>query len=315
LTSAHSHGFVAGKLRLALALTVVILIVELLAGVLSQSLAVLSDAGHVFTDLAALGLAWYATIQAQRPADAAKTFGYHRTEILAALANAATLLVIVLVIAYEAVLRFQHPQHVQPLLMSAAALVGIAVNLYIGYSLRGQHGSNLNLRAATLHVFGDVGAGVGVIAGAIVIALTGWYGADPLISLFIAALIARGAWDILRETVDILMESTPRGLEVEEMVREMTRVPGVVDVHDLHVWAISAGMRVLSAHIQMDDQRLSECEAHVENLNQMLRRNYSIDHSTLQIESACCAMDLYCDLSNTADHRHSAGSGLEAYPR
>jgi cobalt-zinc-cadmium efflux system protein len=297
MTLAHAGQTATGKLRLALYLTVFILAVELVAGFLAHSLAVLSDAGHVFTDLAALGLAWYAAIQAERPADASKTFGYHRTEILAALVNAATLLIIVGVISFEAVLRFQHTQHVQPGLMSAAALVGIAVNLYIAYSLGHQHDSSLNLRAALLHVFGDVAAGAGVLVAAVLIALTGWYVADPLISLLIAALIARGAWDILRETVDILMESTPRGLEIDEMVREMTRAPGVVHVHDLHVWTISGGKRVLSAHVHLDDQRLSDCEAHVRALNEMLRRNYGIDHSTLQIEATCCNTDLYCNLS------------------
>jgi cobalt-zinc-cadmium efflux system protein len=305
MSAGHSHAATGAKLRMALGLTAIILAVEIAAGIASHSLALLSDAGHVFTDLAALGLAWYATVQARRPADESKTFGYHRTGILAAMVNAATLLVIVLVIVFEAIQRFQHPQDVTPALMFAAAVVGIVINLYIGFSLHGEGGDNLNLRAAVLHVFGDVGAGVGVILGGIVILLTGWYAADAVVSLLIAALIARGAWDILRETIDILMEATPRDLDVARMVRDMTDELGVRDVHDLHVWSISGGMRVLSAHVQMDDGPLSECESHLEAVNHMLRDRYDIHHTTLQIESGCCTPHLYCDMSQADGHEHA----------
>ncbi len=168
----------------------------------SNSLALLSDAGHVLTDVVALGLAWFATAQAERPPNASRTFGYHRIGILAALTNAVTLILIVGAIAYEAVGRFQHPAPVDPLVMFGSALVGVVVNLYIGFGLRAASDDNLNVRAAMLHVFGHVGASVGVIVAGLVILLTGWYLADPLISVAIAVLIAKGAWDILRETVD-----------------------------------------------------------------------------------------------------------------
>jgi cobalt-zinc-cadmium efflux system protein len=293
------------RLRTAFFLTVVILAVELTAGLLSHSLALLSDAGHVFTDIVALGLAWFATVQAGRPADAAKTYGYHRTGILAALANSVTLIVIVLAIVYEAYQRFQHPQAVTPGLMFVAAAVGIAVNLYIGVGLRREGAENVNVRAATLHVFGDVGASLGVIIGGIVIMLTGWYGADPLISIFIALLIARGAWDILRETIDILMEATPRGLNVAQMVRDMIRQPEVADVHDLHVWTIAGGMTALSAHIQVADRPLSECDPLLTRLNTLLQEKYHIGHSTLQLECAGCeSNDLYCGRRSNGDSEH-----------
>jgi len=223
----HSHNLTGNKLRTAFALTAVILIVELVGGIASHSLALLSDAGHVLTDIFALGLAWFATVQADRPADAQKTYGYHRTGILAALANAVTLILIVGAIGYEAVQRFQHPEKVTPWLMFVAAAVGIIVNLYIGFGFRKEDGENLNVRAAMLHVFGDVGASIGVIVGGVIILLSAWYPADPLISLFIAALIAWGAWQILRETVDILMEAAPKGLNVAQMVRDMIREPEV----------------------------------------------------------------------------------------
>lgn len=300
----HAHTIVGKKepdpterLRTAFLLTALILVVELTGGVLSHSLALLSDAGHVLTDIFALGLAWFATVQADRPADASKTYGYHRTGILTALVNAAILIVIVGAIAYEAAQRFQHSQTVTPWLMLVAAAVGIVVNLYIGLGLRQEGGENLNIRAATLHVFGDVAASIAVIIGALVIALTHWYPADPLISLAIAALIAWGAWRILRETVDILMESAPRGLNLAQMVRDMVKEPGVQDVHDLHVWSVAGGMHALSAHVQVDDRPVSECDQILGTLNRLLQQKYNIDHTTIQFECAGCASDhLYCRL-------------------
>ena len=244
----HAHDMTGNKLRTAFLLTAVILVVELAGGILSHSLALLSDAGHVLTDIFALGLAWFAAVQAERPADATNTYGYHRTGILAALLNAVTLILIVLAIAYEAVQRFQHPEKVTPWLMFVSALVGIAVNLYIGFGFKGEGSENLNVRAAMLHVFGDVGASVGVIIGGLAILLTGWYPADPLISLGIAGLIAWGAWRILRDTIDILMESTPKGLNVAQLVRDVIKEPEVTDVHDLHLWTIAGGMNAMSAH-------------------------------------------------------------------
>ncbi|MGI8913357.1 MAG: cation diffusion facilitator family transporter [Chloroflexota bacterium] len=318
----HSYGMTGTKLRTAFLLTVIILLVEASAGFLSHSLALLSDAGHVLTDIFALGLAWFATAQAERPADARNTYGYHRTGILAALVNAVTLIVIVLVIAYEAVQRFQHPEAVTPWLMFVSASVGIAINLYIGIGLRKESSANLNVRAAMLHVFGDVGASAGVILAGIVILLTGWYPADPMLSLAIAALIAWGAWGILRETVDILMEATPKDLNVAQLVRDLVRVPEVEDVHDLHVWSIAGGMRVLSAHVQVrEDCHLSACDALQGRLNGLLQRNYQIDHTTLQFECAACDPNpLYCALNGAGegghghqDHGHTRGDHTDHF--
>ena len=306
----HAHDMTGSKLRTAFLLTAVILAVELAGGILSHSLALLSDAGHVLTDIFALGLAWFATVQAERPADASKTYGYHRTGILAALANAVTLLLIVIAIGYEAVQRFQHPEKVTPWLMFVSAAVGILVNLYIGFGLRKESGVNLTVKAAMLHVFGDVGASVGVIVGGAIILLTAWYPADPLISLLIAALIAWGAWSILRETIDILMEGTPKDLNVAQMVRDILREPGIQDVHDLHVWALAGGMSCLTAHVQVDDGLVSERDTVVAGLNRMLLANYHIEHSTIQLECAGCATShLYCDMgtNGTTQHDHPHG--------
>lgn len=303
---AHSHAMTDRKLGIAFGLTTIILVIEFGAGLLSNSLALLSDAGHVLTDLVALGLAWYATRQAARPADAQRTYGYHRIGILAALVNAITLILIVVWIGFEAISRLQHPEPVTPTLMFAAAMVGILANLYIGFGLRAESSENLNVRAAMLHVFGDVGASVGVIIGGLVIVFTGWQLADPLISLGIAVLIAKGAWDILRETVDVLMEATPRGVQVEALVRDLLRMPGVADVHDLHVWSLAGGMPILSAHIQVADNRpLDSCDLLRGEVLEVLAERYAIRHSTLQIERTCEVRELYCRLEDTEDQAHS----------
>ena len=319
---AQTHGMTQTRLRTAFLLTIVILLVELLGGLLSHSLALLSDAGHMLTDVVALGLAWFAAAQAERPADARKTFGYHRTGILAAQVNAVTLIVIVVVIAYEAVRRLQHPETITPWVMLVAAAVGAAINLSIGFGLQREGSENLNVRAAMLHVFGDVGASVAVIVGGVIILLTGWYPADPLISLCIAALIAWGAWRILRETADVLMEATPRSLNVAQLVRDIVKVPGVSDVHDLHIWSIAGGMHALSAHVQVVDRPLSACDALLDHLNQVLQDRYHIAHTTIQFECAGCSPnDLYCawppgaqPASHAHNHHHGherMGDGLE----
>lgn len=315
----HTHSPSGNKLRTAFALTALILVVELVGGLLSHSLALLSDAGHVLTDIIALGLAWFATVQATRPANAQKTFGYHRTGILAALANAITLILIVGAIAYEAIQRFQHPETVTPWLMFVSAAVGIGVNLYIGLGLQKEGSENLNVRAAMLHVFGDVGASVAVIVSGVIILLTGWYPADPLLSLVIAVLIARGAWKLLHETVDILMEATPKDLNMAQLVRDVIRVPGVVDVHDLHVWSIAGGMSALSAHVQVQDRPLSACDPLLAQLRKLLQERYQIAHTTIQFECADPGPDdLYCELipPEEADqghqhHQEQAADGLD----
>jgi cobalt-zinc-cadmium efflux system protein len=287
------------KLRIAVGLTTIILVVEVAGGWIANSLALLSDAGHVLTDLVALALAWFAMAQAERPANARRTFGYHRIGILTALVNAATLLVLVVVIGYEAVSRLQTPEPVTPGPLFLAAAVGIGLNLYIAFGLRGESSHNLNVRAAMLHVVGDVAASVGVIIAAVVILFTGWTWVDPLISLGIALLIARGAWDVLRETVDILMEATPRELDLPRLVDDMRGVTGVQDVHDLHVWSIAGGMPVLSAHVVVNgDPLLSACDTLMANLNHVLAEHYSITHSTLQLEYADCGPGgLYCNIT------------------
>jgi cobalt-zinc-cadmium efflux system protein len=272
------------RLRLALGLTVAVLAVELAGGLLSHSLALLSDAGHVLTDVFALGLAWFAVEQAKRPADRRRTYGYHRVGILAAFVNAITLIVIVLAIAFEAVRRLMSPPGVEGGLVIATALVGIAINAFVLLTLRG-HGANLNLRAAMLHVTGDVAASVGVVIAGAVILLTGWLYIDPLLSLAIAGLIAYGAWGIVRETVNLLMEGTPRDVDLAAISREITDVELVTGLHDLHVWALSSDELALSCHIVIDDTSLGNAEHVVRGLESRLCDHFAIGHTTIQVES------------------------------
>jgi cobalt-zinc-cadmium efflux system protein len=303
----HSHGGTGSRLRTAFFLTLLILLVEVAGGLASHSLALLSDAGHVLTDILALGLAWFAAVRAVRPPDAHNTYGYYRTGILAALANAVTLIAVVAAIAFEAIQRLRHPESVTPWIMVLAACVGIGVNLYIALGLRSEGSENLNVRAALLHALGDIGASVGVIVGALVIMFTGWQYADPLISLAIAALVAKNAWDLLVRAVDILMEATPRDLNVAQLVRDVITLPDITAVHDLHIWSIAGGHNVLSAHVQVsEDCSLSRCDCILDEIHCLVCERYHISHTTIQLEHAGCAdRELYCCKLQGAPHQHS----------
>jgi cobalt-zinc-cadmium efflux system protein len=271
-------------LRWALVLTCLVLAVELAGGLLSHSLALLSDAGHVLTDVFALGLAWFAVAQANRPADKRRSYGYHRVSILAALVNSIVLIGIVIAIGYEALRRLANPEPVQGGIVIVAALVGIAINAYVAFGLRGD-GHNLNMRAALLHVTGDIGASIGVVLAGAVILLTGWLYIDPLLSIAIAVLIAYGAWRIVRETVNLLMEGTPSDIDLAAVTSEITGTKLISGMHDLHVWALSSDDMALSVHVVVDDCPLGEAEHVVRDLEQRLCDRFSIGHTTIQVES------------------------------
>ncbi len=271
-------------LKKALALTCVILVVELAGGLVSHSLALLSDAGHVLTDVFALGLAWFAVTQSKRPADRRRSYGYQRVSILAALVNSVTLIVIVLAIAFEAVRRLTHPEPVQGVIVIASALAAIAVNAYVVFGLRGR-GKTLNLRAALLHVTGDIGASIGVVVAGVVILLTGWLYIDPLLSLGIAVLIAYGAWRIVRETVNLLLEGTPTDINLGDVTGEITKTERVISAHDLHVWALSSEEMALSVHVVLEDCPLGDAEHVVRDLEGRLCGRFAIGHTTIQVES------------------------------
>lgn len=305
----HVHGGERG-LRLALALTAVILLVEATGGVLSHSLALLADAGHVVTDLGALGLALFAARQAHRPADHTRTFGYHRTGILVALFNACALIAIAVLIVYEAYGRLLHPGPINPWPMTVAAAIGLSINLFVATRLHGHSHGDLNVRGAWLHVVGDAGASAGVIVAALAIALTHWTPLDPLLSAAIAVLIAAGAWRLMSDALAILMESTPRGLDVPAMVREMSAVPGVLDVHDVHVWSIGPNQTMLSCHVHLGEQSLTQGLQVVDRLNTLLGERFGIAHCTIQPEVVgCTGAKLHCALPcGCEDHPHRATS-------
>jgi cobalt-zinc-cadmium efflux system protein len=272
------------KLRLALGLTVGVLVIELAGGLVAHSLALLSDAGHVLIDVFALGLAWFAVEQARRPADQRRSYGYQRVGILAALFNSVALIVIVLAIGIEAVRRLMAPPAVQGGTVIAVALVAIAINAFVLLTLRA-HARDLNLRAAFLHVSGDVAASAGVVVAGVVILLTGWLYADPIISLAIGALIAYGAWGIVRETIHLLMEGTPTEIDLGAVTALINKTPHVAGVHDLHVWALASDQVALSTHVVVDDISLGDAEHVVRDLEHRLCDGFNIGHTTIQVES------------------------------
>jgi cobalt-zinc-cadmium efflux system protein len=296
----HLEAVVSGRLRQAFFLTLLILVVELAGGVLSHSLALLSDAGHVTTDIVALGLAWVAVKQTERPADDARSYGYHRAGILAAMANGATLIVLVFVIGWEAAQRFAHPEPVQGAIVIVSALVGVGVNSYVALSFREQ-GSNLNIRAAVLHAVGDLLASIGVIVAGIVIIFSGWLFVDPLVSVFIAALIGWNAFKIVGETINILLEGTPRGMELSAIRQAIKGVKGVTSLHDLHVWSISSENLALSAHIVVEDQSLADSEHVMRELESTLCEKFAIGHTTVQVEFCHPCVG---EADHLAEHNH-----------
>ncbi|SPF42056.1 Cation diffusion facilitator family transporter [Candidatus Desulfosporosinus infrequens] len=293
--SGHNHGalgahvHVAGaKLKWAFFATFFILAVEVVGGGVANSLALLSDAGHVLTDVAALGLAWFAAVQAQKSPTLSKTFGYHRTGILAALANSLTLIIIAFVILYEAIRRFQNPQSVESTIMCLSAGVGLIVNLAIAFSLRGGE-DNLNVRSALLHVLGDAAASAGVISGAVIMQFTSWYVIDPIISVLIALMIAWNAWKIVKVTIHILMEGAPTSFEYDRLLAYVRILPGAKDIHDLHVWSMTPERVALSCHLVVDPEgSLERSTEIIKQLKQYLLEEFGISHTTIEVEIAQC---------------------------
>jgi len=307
----------ASALKVALALTCVVLLVELIGGLISHSLALLADAGHVLTDVFALALAWFAASQANRPADARRSYGYHRIGILAALVNSVTLIVIVVVIGYEAVRRLAHPEPIEGGIVVIAALIGIAINTFVLFGLRGAS-TSLNMRAALLHVVGDIGASAGVVLAGVVVLLTGWLYVDPLLSLGIAVLIAFGAWGIVRETVNLLMEGTPREIDLAAVTEEITGTELVTSMHDLHVWALSSDEMALSCHVVVGDCPLGVAEHVVRDLESRLCDKFAFGHTTIQVESCHPCGEIH---HGAGEHNHPhesavlVSAGAEEHPR
>lgn len=297
--SSHSHQPSPGsRLSLALFITLGFVVIEALAGWWANSLALLTDAVHNLTDVAALALTWYTLRLAFRPANARKTFGYHRAGILAALANSATLVVIAVGICLEAYRRWQNPLPVDAGVLTGVGLVALLVNAGTAWLVHRGSQHDLNLRSAFLHLMGDVISTLGAILAGIVILFTGWNWLDPLVSVLIGMLILLSAWSILREALDVLLEATPHDIRLEQLLADLQALPGLQNVHDLHVWSINQGTRLLSAHVVIDNMSLSDSAAIRAEIARLLHTRYGISHTTLQVECAnCAASDLYCDLA------------------
>lgn len=303
------------NLLFALILTGFIFLVEVTAGFLTNSLALLSDAAHVLTDLVSLALALFAIILSALPATDTRTYGWHRSEVFAALINGLTLVVISGFIVFEAVQRLSAPEPVKSVGMLVAAAFGLVVNLFVVHRLHGHDEHDLNLRSAFLHVVGDVLISVGVIVGAVIIYYTGWYLVDPILSIIFSLVILRGAITVLYEAAHILLEGVPKGLDINAVVDEMKEVNHVLDVHRLHVWSICPSISALSAHIMIDPDYHGERKKIIDDINCRLISCFHINHSTLQLEKGECEFNnLVCDIvhcERRVAHTHAHGHSHE----
>jgi cobalt-zinc-cadmium efflux system protein len=282
---AHSHGGGSrSRLLWTLGLIVLYMVAEAVGGWLTHSLALLADAGHMLSDAAALGLSVFAMSMARRPRTSKQTYGYHRLEILAALANGATLVAISLLVIVEAVHRFGRPEPVDARGMIGIAAGGLVVNLLSLWILHAGKDENLNMRGAWLHVATDaLGTVQAIVAGALIWGF-GWQWADPVASVLISLLVVYSAWSLLREATGVLMEAAPAHIDVDEVHGALADLPGVLEVHDLHVWTITSGMESISAHVVVEDRRF-DCEV-LGEIRATLHERFGIHHITVQMETA-----------------------------
>ncbi len=270
------------------------MIVEVIGGLWSGSLALLADAGHMFTDTVSLGLAWLAARLSRRPADERRTYGYHRLQILAAFVNGIFFLFIVAWIGFEAVQRLLTPQPVLGGVMLWVALAGLGINVLAFVLLHGGHHHNLNVRAALLHVMGDLLGSLAAIVAAGVILATGWYPIDPLLSILVALLILYSAWKVVRQSGHILLEGTPTGVDPERIRAELHRqIPEIVDVHHLHVWSLTPDRPMLTLHVTVAAD--VDCGWVLGRVKRTLHELFGIDHSTVQVETAACIDEALAD--------------------
>lgn len=284
---------VTDRLRLVLVVTGTFLVVEAIGGWLSGSLALLADAGHMLADVGALSLSLFTAWLAQRPASESKTFGYRRWEILATLANGSALVLIAFGIVREAIDRFRQPHELRLGLFFGVAVAGLCVNLFGLAQLREAHRHNLNVRGAYLHILGDTLGSVGAIVAAVIIFFTGWIAADPILSVLLAVLILGGAWRLVRESVDVLLEAAPPHVPIPAVRERMLAVPGVTAIHDLHVWTVTSGMIALSGHVIVPD--LNEHDRVLSDLKSTLGE-LGISHVTVQLELADRCGDEVCEV-------------------
>jgi cobalt-zinc-cadmium efflux system protein len=292
----HSHAPVTpGKMGLAVGLTLGFVVLEAGSGLFAHSLALLSDAGHNFADAAALGFSWYALWIARKPSHARMTFGYHRVGILAALVNASSLVVIALAILWQAVDRLRHPEPAHGWIMVGVAAVAVALNFTIGSWLHAGSHHDLNVRSARLHMLGDAISAIGVVLAGLVVATTGATLADPIISFLIAGLILISSWGVLKESVNVLLEGTPKGIDMQTVEKDIAAVEGVRGIHDLHVWTVGPGVIAASLHIVVEEETIRAGQRVLRNVSAQLQVKHRINHATVQVElSGDCSDGMYC---------------------
>jgi cobalt-zinc-cadmium efflux system protein len=294
----HRRLSIGSKLKYGIMLSCLILVLEVIGGLLSHSLALLSDAGHVLADILALSLSWYGVKQAERPATSRMTFGYHRIGVIIATVNTISIFAIAGAVFYGAYQRWQQPQEINSLLMLAIAVIGMGVNIFVASWLRKEQQTNLNVQSAFWHALGDALASAGVIIGGIVITFTHQLIADPIASVFIGGIIILAAWRILKESLVVFLEATPLHVDVTDMINTLKRLPGVRDVHDVHVWSISPEIHAMSCHVLIDDILISQAGDIRQKIEGILQQHYNIKHTVLQMECQDCGCkDTFCKLT------------------
>lgn len=282
------------KLLIIFLFTLALMVVEFVGGLVSRSLALISDAGHMLTDALAVLLSYLALRWSSKPPSDRRTFGYHRIEIIIALVNGLFLLGIAGYIFFEAVHRFFNPQEIRTGVLLVVALIGFAGNLFGLLILRSETHASMNIRGAFLHILADTLSSVGVVAGGVIIALTGWNIVDSLIGIMIGGIVLRGALGLIVESGDVLMEAVPRDIDLAQLKKDVVAIPGVRDFHDVHVWTIGSGRRALSGHLLTDNITTQDSQRIVRAARVILEERYGIRHTTLEVECESC-LDTVCE--------------------
>ncbi len=300
----HTHAHEPGDslttnrraLWMAIGITAVVMVVEFIGGFLSNSLALLSDAGHMLTDVMALVLSLIALQLAVRPPSLTRTFGLYRMEILVALMNGTTLILIAVYILYEAYHRFRSAEVVETQIMLLVAVVGLVANGLAAWAMMRTNQENLNIRGAYLHIVGDALSSLGVIGGGLIIYYTGWFIVDPIISVGICLVILRGAFVLVKDSVNILLEAVPKDVDLEVVQRVLRTIPGVKDLHHVHLWTITSGIHALSAHVLVGDIQMNRTGEILQEINTLLKERFRIPHTTIQFECENCEEGFTCTM-------------------
>lgn len=285
----HNNEISLKKLYFAAFILLVVAIAEVVGGIISNSLALLSDAGHMFADIFAIAIAIFAALISRKEADEKSTYGYYRAEIIAAFINGIILAALTLWIMFEAVMRLFVPTHVNGVVMLVIGFIGLIANVLGAWLLHSTDEHDINTRAAFLHVLGDLVSSVAVVLGAIVIIFYKWYWLDPILSVIIAVMIMRASFMLIRQAVDILMEQVPQHIDMERLKADILRIKGVNNVHHMHLWTIGSRRYSMSAHIDVDNIDICDGALIIDDINHILRHEYNIEHTTIQLECLSCS--------------------------